>query len=363
MSRFLATLLALIFIFTTPPVLLAFNLAQLATNREAFKQALRQTDLRQVAIDAAAATLTQLANQQGIGVEGINPALINSTLEAAIPPQWIEEQSNRVVDALFDYLETGDPARLTLTIDTAPLFDRFRSEIGAQAIVTAVESFPPCPPGQLPIDPSNLAVTTCLPEGVNVATAAAIIHSNLTTLLDNNPQLIAEANQIEVNVLEISGTNPALLQQLQQLRQTLQRLQTGSWLLWLIPMGCLFFILLLVVRSPGSFGSWWGWPMFAAALLTLLLTFLAPTILTSSLLLLPALPPEADSLLRSLLTTFIAIITQLWFFRVRIQAAFMLAASLPLIVIGLTWWLLYPRQNDAGYDYDDGEYEYDDELT
>ncbi len=344
-------------------VLLAFNLAQLATNREAFKQALQQTDLRQMAVDAAALTLTQLANQQGIGVEGINPALINNTLEAAIPPQWIEEQTNLVVDALFDYLETGDPAKLTLTIDTAPLFERFRSEVGAQAIVTAVESFPPCPPGQLPIDPTNLTVISCLPEGVNVGDAAAIIHRNLTTILDNNPQLIGEAQAIEVNVLEISGTNPALLQQLQQLRQTLQRLQTGSWLLWLIPLGCLFFILLLVVRSPGSFGNWWGWPMAAAALLTLAFTFLfslSPRLLVSSSFL---LPPEADTLLRSLLTSFITIITQLWFFRVRLQAAFMLAASLPLIVIGLAWWLLYPRQNEADYEYDDGVYEYDDELT
>jgi len=344
-SRFLAFLFALVFIITTPLVLLAFNLAQLATNREAFKQALQQTDLRQMAVDAAAITITQLAAQQGIGLEGIDPALIESTVEAAIPPEWVNQQANLVVDALFNYLDTGDPNSLTITIDTTPLFDRFRSDVGEQAIVTAVQTLPACPPGQLPLDPATLTFTTCLPEGIDVGSAAAIIHDNLVGLIDANPQLTAQVRTLEVNVLEISGTNPALLQQLQQLRQTLQRLQTGSWFLWLIPLGCLLLILILAVRSPGDFGNWLGWPLLIAAVLTMILTFLAPFLYRDLLptLLSPMLPAQADSLIRPLLTTFVDIITQAWFFRVRVQAALALALSLPLVVIGLVWLVLYPK--------------------
>ncbi len=349
-SRLLAFLIALVFIITTPLVMLTFNLAQLATNREAFKQALQQTDLRQMAVNAAATTITQLAAQQGIGLEGIDPALIEGTLEAAIPPEWINQQANLVVDALFNYLDTGDPASLTITIDTTPLYERFRSDVGEQAIVTAVQTLPICPPGQLPVDPATLTFTTCIPEGINVGDAAAIIHDNLVELLDANPQLLAQTSSIQVNVLEISGTNPALLQQLQQLRQTLQRLQTSSWFLWLIPLGCLFLILLLAVRSPGDFGNWLGWPLLTAAILTLLFTLLVPVLYRNLLpsLLSPMIPVEADTLIRPLLTSFLDIITQAWFFRVRIQSALALVASIPLVVIGLIWLILYPKTDVIG---------------
>ena len=277
-ARFLAFLIVVVFIVTTPMVLLVFNLAQLATNREAFKQALQRTDLRQMAVDAAALTITQLAAQQGIGLQGTSATLLENALDAAIPPEWVDQQANLVVDALFNYLDTGDPNSLTVTIDTTPLFTRFRSEVGEEAIRATLQTLPACPPGQLPLDPLSLTFTTCVPEGISVGDAAAIIHDNLIGLIDANPQMLAQFSVIEVNVVEISGTNPALLQQLQQLRQTLQRLQTGSWFLWLIPFGCLFFILLLVVRSPGDFGNWMGWPLLSAAVLTLLLTFLTPVL-------------------------------------------------------------------------------------
>lgn len=347
MSRFLAFLFALVFIVATPLVLLAFNLAQLATDREAFKQALQQTDLRQMAVDAAAATITNLAAQQGIGLDGISGTFIDNALDAAIPPEWVNEQANRVVDALFNYLDTGDPNALTLTIDTTPILERFRSQAGQQAIITTVQTLPPCPADQFPLDLATLTFTNCIPAGVDVAGAAAIIHQNLVALLDANPQLTAGASAITVNVLELSGTNPALLQQLQQLRQTLQRLQTGAWLLWLIPLGCLFFILVLAVRSPGDFGSWFGWPLLTAALLTLFLTFAIPSLYRDLLptFLNPLIPPQADTILRPMLTAFVDIITQAWLFRVRIQAALVLIASIPLILIGLIWLVLYPRHD------------------
>ena len=124
----------------------------------------------------------------------------------------------------------------------------------------------------------------------------------------------------------------------------------GSWFLWLIPFGCLFFILLLVVRSPGDFGNWMGWPLLSAAVLTLLLTFLTPVLWRSLIpsFFPPITPPEADAFIRSLFTNFLDIITQAWFFRVRIQAALILIASLPLIFVGLAWLILYPRQDDLG---------------
>ncbi len=271
------------------------------------------------------------------------------TVDAAIPPEWVNQQANLVVDALFNYLDTGDPNSLTITIDTTPLFDRFRSDVGEQAIVTAVQTLPTCPPGQLPLDPATLTFVTCLPEGIDVGAAAAIIHDNLVGLIDANPQLTAQVRTLEVNVLEISGTNPALLQQLQQLRQTLQRLQTGSWLLWLIPLVCLFLILVLAVRSPGDFGNWLGWPLLIAAVLTMILTFLAPFLYRDLLptLLTPIAPHRGRyGLIRPLLTTFVDIITQAWFFRVRVQAALALALSIPLVVIGLVWLVLYPKTDE-----------------
>ena len=80
----------------------------------------------------------------------------------------------------------------------------------------------------------------------------------------------------------------------------------------------------------------------------MILTFLAPFLYRDLLptLLTPMLPTGADNLIRPLLTTFVDIITQAWFFRVRVQAALALALSLPLVVIGLVWLVLYPKTDE-----------------
>ncbi|NIW46705.1 MAG: hypothetical protein GWN30_18705, partial [Gammaproteobacteria bacterium] len=51
---------------------------------------------------------------------------LQAALDNFLPPGWATQQSDRIVDAVFDYLETGDEEALVLSIEVAPLLESLK---------------------------------------------------------------------------------------------------------------------------------------------------------------------------------------------------------------------------------------------
>ncbi|MCP5095770.1 MAG: hypothetical protein GY943_09475, partial [Chloroflexi bacterium] len=102
-------------------------------------------------------------------------------------------------------------------------------------------------------------------------------------------------------------------------------------------VGCLFMILLLVVRSMSTFGYWWGWPLVITAVSVFIATFVLPTIL-SALLGASILPTGGETvavLAQDFVRGILDSVTDIWLNRVTMQAIVMFVVGLLLIGFGV----------------------------
>jgi hypothetical protein len=125
--------------------MLAFTLGQVVTNRELIKEALNADQLLMNAVEVAARET--LENQPAIS--NLPPLIrdsgpLQAALDNFLPPGWASEQSDQVVDAVFDYLETGDESALVLTVELAPLLQSLRGDPGREVVLAVLQGLPPC---------------------------------------------------------------------------------------------------------------------------------------------------------------------------------------------------------------------------
>ncbi|MCP5095560.1 MAG: hypothetical protein GY943_08415, partial [Chloroflexi bacterium] len=270
----LAVLVAIVFVITAVIAMLVVPLVRVVTDRDAIKTVL--ADLDDVVIDVVpslvAQSIEEQARQQGFTQLDIDEAVMEEAIDALIPPEWLEAQTETAVDALYDMIETGDMENAEIEIDTRPLLDRMRGEPGKQVVATIVDSLPVCTE---PINPEALLggdveIPTCIPPDVLRDELVAQVHTQFVQTLDENPEIMAQAGVITVPIGQVTSESqiPEIQQaqaQLEQLNRYFLLAKRWSWTLWLIPVGCLFMILLLVVRSMSTFGYWWGWPLVITA--------------------------------------------------------------------------------------------------
>lgn len=334
--RIVAGLTAVAFIIVTALTFLISNLAQVAGERPAVKQAidgeglLRET-LLQLANDAV------LQQAEATGLPPIDPNVLRRSLDQLIPPGWIGAQTNAAVDALFVYLEDETVTSPEITINVLPFMAALRGEPGLQAITTVVQSLPLCAgPHLYPnLALGRIEIPLCVPPELNVSLMSSLIHTSLNQLLDFYPALAGEG-VIRWRILEDTPVSPEVRTGLEQFRSLYQFSQRWYWLLWLLPPFFLFFLLILDVRSLASFGHWWGWSILLAALFTIFLTFFLPYLVDYYFRVTSAWPggdPAAGALTRFVRAVLQALL-DLWLRRVAWQAAVLLLIGLFFILLG-----------------------------
>ncbi|MCB8985610.1 MAG: hypothetical protein H6659_17420 [Ardenticatenaceae bacterium] len=271
----LAAVVAGLFVATAVFALLLVNGAHVITNRAALKEALALDDLlRDTLPTVIAGVVEEQARAQGLPVPELDTAVLAETVLATLPPDWLAEVTDTAVDALLDYLETGDPAQAVVAVDVSPVLAQWQGEVGRQAVLSIVQSLPTCT-DLSSFDLTSGTLPTCVPPGIPAEELAVQLFSVVSSTV--LPQIVGEMAVVRIPLLSEAMLTPGQLATLHRLQQW-YALAGKAWRLWLLPLACLLLILLLAVRSAAGWGYWWGVPMAAAGLLGLLLAVLLPAV-------------------------------------------------------------------------------------
>ncbi len=344
--QMLAFLAAIVFVITAVIAMLVVPLVRVITDRNAIKDALAELD--QVIVAAVpslvAQTLEEQARQQGLDQLDIDEAVMEEAIDALIPPEWVESQTETAVDAVYDVLETGSIDNAEIELDMRPLLERMRGEPGKQVVSSIVDGLPACtePLSVESLVNGEATIPTCIPPEVPRETVVEQVHTQFVQALDENPEIMAQAGVVTVPIGQIMGNGQN--QDIERSRAQLERInrqfllaKRWIWTLWLIPVTSLFLIVLFVVRSVSSFGNWWGWSLAITAVIVFLLTFIFPTVL-SVVLGTAVMPPQAGNLAfpaQEMARQLLDSVTDVWLNRVTLQAALMFGVGLILIAVGV----------------------------
>ena len=344
LRNFLAFLVGCFFVVTAVFALFFVSLAGVLTDRETMKEIVSGADewvLENVPAFAGDA-IQQQAAQFGLPNIEVDEDAIQQAVRLIIPPTWIDEQSAAIVDALYDFLDTGDVGAATVVLDIAPFLAQLRGDAGLQLITILLDNFPTCTQTTSELIwgvlSNSVEVPRCLPQEVNRQAFAQNMHTAVIQAIDQNPEILTQAGRFEVNLLTNSA-NQVTPEQQAQLQRTYQIYQTSksfAWMAWLLPLGCLLLILLLTARSLRTFALWLGWPLALAGLLgigfVILLPFLLTPIVQSAIVSaeLQTWTLPLDDLIRGTIQS----ATEIWLTRVFWQAGLMMFGGVILLIVG-----------------------------
>jgi hypothetical protein len=337
--------------------MLAFTLGQVVTDRELIKEALNADQLLMNAVEVAARET--LENQPAIS--NLPPLIrdsgpLQAALDNFLPPGWASEQSDQVVDAVFDSLETGDESALVLTVELAPLLQSLRGDPGREVVLAVLQGLPPCTDELPDVDilSGTFEIPGCLPPFIPVNLLANQLHNLVVQAIDSNTVSNLVGETITIDLL---GTDPAVSavvrSRLEQFRQIYLFGKQSLLLLWVLPLACLFLILFLAVRSLSGWAHWWGWPLLAASLLALLASFAVPAMMdllfqTSA----ATIPPTTIAfVIDQIVQSVVQALAELWLVRLRLLAGLGLIAGLFLVAAGfiLNWMMAEQPVAESGY--------------
>jgi hypothetical protein len=334
-----AGLVAIAFVVTALSALLVVNLVQVVTDQEVVEEAVANVDV--VVVDAVsvlvAEAMEEQARQQGVPVV-VDQAVLQEAVTELIPPGWVEAQTDSAVDAVFGFLETGDPEAAQVEINVRPLLTRLRGQPGQQAMLVVIQGLPECEqPIPFDLESGNLEIPGCLPPGLDTVEAATFAHALLVETLDQNPQLTQGIDVVRVPLFDAERMAPAERQQWQRWHRFFVWGQRWAWLLWLLPLACLLLILVLAVRSVAAWGQWWGWPLLVTAVSAYVLTLVVPAVFRAVVrrFVISALQASTPPLpIAPLINNLLTPLTGAWLTRIYVQAGVMLAVGLSLVVVG-----------------------------
>lgn len=351
-KRILALIVAALFVAVFIPVLSVSTLARLVADREAAKVALNG----EVLLDEAATLLIREGLRQQAVIDNL-PALVRDSerlrlaVDELVPPDWAKGQSDAIVDAIYNYLESGDESFLTLSVETGPLFRALQGEPGRNMMLAILEGLPPCTLDNLPsidLGAGTFDITVCMPPLVPVDLVADTLHGIVRQVINEETAAALLGERFEFSLLDLEpATRAETLSTLGRLRQFYLWSRVVTWLLWLIPILCLLLILVLVVRSPGNLGYWWGWPLVTAAGISLLmLAILFPPILDlmAERIGQPAAGAGTGAIISRLLQVAFEAMSEIWLARMRLQAGLAMIAGLFLLALGLIGTWMFARR-------------------
>lgn len=335
-TQILAGMTAVGFVITAMFALFTVNFIHTITDRAAIKQML---DAETLVVEVVPALLAEGEGEPAGMTEMVkaDPLVLQTAVRELLPPGWVKAQADATVDAVFDFLETGDPTDAEVAVDVRPVLIRLRSAPGYQAVLAGLRVLPACPEPDPTFDVAGdaLEIKDCLPPNAPVAEVARRIHQDVVVAIDESAVLKGEGGVVRVPLLDEETLTPGRREQLERVRRFYWLGRQRAGLLWLIPVGCLSLIVLLAVRSLKRLGYWWGWPLAITGGIGLILALLMPALASSALSSAADATPLAASLSR-VAHHFLDALTRLWLRQVAFQAAAMLGFGIALIVLGYT---------------------------
>lgn len=290
-----AVFCAILFGFTLSLSLLAFNLENQLFNPAVYKNALSDQRVCERLPLVLAKQLTSTTNVQDGGnfisqlVRSIDPERLEGLFKMVLPCQTLEKVVFGAIDQVFLQLN-GATAQSGFSLTPIKEIISRNSDV---AVDEYLSSLPECTPMQL------------LEIGANVLLGQS---EGSPVILCNPPALVEEAIKYPLRVMLDSAIQgmPDNIQVASALGGLLNTLRIARLLMNLSPLLPLLFLGLttfFAVRSWRSLLRWWGMPLLASGVVTLIASVMVSPVVFSmfTLLILPSLPativPEAVKLI------------------------------------------------------------------
>lgn len=288
LGRFLAVLMALLFVTALPCAAWTLSAGQMLLKAETYKSALAHQNAYAELIPALLPALAESRQDPDTPSEALNFLNLIANLDAEdwrrisaelIPAAWLQTQVETNLDAFFAWLNDETPI-LDIRFDTTSLRQRLSGEPGQRAVNLILQSWSPCTPEQIDIllnfdAASGDEFPFCQPPGQYMAVTSAALSQTLREQARNLPDVYPPPDWLQ---------NPRTRTRLQELKQAVRFSQLAMVELCLLPIALLSLVVFFTVRSLKSFGYWSG---------TLLITAGVFTLLPLPLLLSPFILPEA----------------------------------------------------------------------
>ncbi|HJQ09210.1 MAG TPA: hypothetical protein VJ836_07045 [Candidatus Saccharimonadales bacterium] len=155
--------------------LLLFSLLQVLGTPHAIKNAARQSELYSSIVtdalkEAQKKQPAQLSDTGGEEIPLSNPE-VQRILNQALPPSYIQSQTEQIVDAAYAWLQGVTPT-LSFTINVAEAKARLADGLGSYA-QQHLASLPVCTAATMPQGEVDIFNATCVPPGFDISAAAA----------------------------------------------------------------------------------------------------------------------------------------------------------------------------------------------
>jgi hypothetical protein len=303
MRKFIAFLLVLLFVFSLPLALLMFNVGRVlfdaplvkrVVTREVTESDLIATTLRWFAQRRAQERVMTGEAQTAITEPDTLKALQFPTLDhwrqikgIVLPNRFLENWVSVTLDGLYAWIDTKDPLP-NVILDLKPWKAYNRSQYGYQAIQIVYNSLPPCTQADIDDFLKRLAAA---------APGQEVLYNLYTPCMFPDPWR-PDQNQDYLNERDrIIDTAPdffALPQELarvekesgvgaENIKQQIRLLRTLAQWSIAVPSLLLILLVLLVWRSRFDLARWFGVPMLAGGILTLLPTLVYQLIVNAAL--------------------------------------------------------------------------------
>jgi hypothetical protein len=300
LSRFVAFVLAAVFVFVTVAVLLAFNSERLLLSAATYQRALVATQFYEKFPGLMAEELALKAQSAPPGAPDGPPAFARSLsaaqweqiLRDLFPPDLLQRQVEAALDQAFAFLDApSGPLRLHIPLGDFKL--RVAGEPGQRSMMTILRALPPCA-GPPPAWTLDQGLPDCRPSEAALAQAQADLPAQLQQLVDSWP------DEASPQLVDEGPASP---------RQTGARVRQALYFSPLVLFVLLGLVTVFGVRSLRSWLGWWGWPLLVAALIALPLGLFGPAALNAAWnnQVLPNLPPtDSVNLFRALFDVAVA---------------------------------------------------------
>lgn len=280
LARFLASILAALFVVTLPPALLlrtaasvAFQpeVVQVSLNRRLLESgALRSFLVKQILPDPNSPAQD---DEEGLDflVANLDARDWEEISRIAIPDEWIAQQFSQLLDELYAWLDSDELAP-RLEINAEPVKRRLLGQGTERILEIIIESWPECSSEQIAIIESEFRSEGGIP--LLGCTPPEPFRTVTLELAADGFQ--AEARQIPSRIPLIDDVGGGAADLLEAKMALLQARLLARWGI-IVPAALLGLIMALAVRSWRGWARWWGVPLLLGGGLTLILALLAGT--------------------------------------------------------------------------------------
>jgi hypothetical protein len=254
-QNILAATFGVLFIITAILALFFFNMDRRAFRAEVYQQVFANEGFyNRLPTVLAEALATATSGQSGfpLVIQGLTAQNWETFLRAILPQETLKQMGDEALASVFAYVNIqSDTAQLSLK----PLKENLASNLGVQAVYTLLSSQPDCTLAQI----TDMTLFALQQGQIQICKPSQELYNMLAPVVQIQLQVTASLLPDQITVASVEN-QPGQIDP----RERLMLIRQGMRLSPILPLGLLFVITILVVRTLKSWLFWWGLPFTIA---------------------------------------------------------------------------------------------------